>query len=1284
MARNAKRMCSGLICASLLLGFMWSQAGAQVSWWEPEDPNPGDIVTIYYNDYPGTLPDNGSSAKLHWGINETSHGGWQKPPQSMWPAGSVAWSDNVAVQSPMQKVSAGLWSIHIDTDLNTETIHYVVTNGTNWDNNSNANWDIALVELPPVLVADVQFVLDTRSALFGFDPDDITTVNLAGTFNSWSTTSDVMAGPDERGTYSTTRSLGEGYYEYKFVVNHDTWFWDPDNPNNNPNDNNNSILIVVADTFPSFEDIVPQDGQILFDLSDVSVTATVVDGDHHDGIDASSLELALDGNQLPFFYDPAQYLLTGFASLLGTGRHVLAFDVSDMAGRSGPPQTSVFGLYPSDSGYWYLDSQGDDTGPGSYVYPEGVASGAADLLSLHIELAEDGDSLRFQIGLADITDETIVSFILANAIDASLVDDVLGTELRIVSWSGRGIYVPLISPASPHFDVDMHNSIYTNHDPLTSFAQLGLDGEPAQSNTFAFSLSLNDLTDIFGTLTSTWQCCIHSCLTGVGDVEDGVMELVPETGGIDDCSEPDVYDLMFCDSPWLQKRLLANYTSSRLAALDNDGRGYGGINTTQIDSSLEGSDISLTFLTKGGTTLKKNVAVVGTVSDPSIPEVTMFHNGAPTTVPVVQGKFTSLEFLVAGENIFQVLAESDGDSVYSSNLIFYRKFYEEPQIMFSSATFSNGLVTLNASGSTDPDGPRVFFAWTPDPDNPAGVILDNSSSATPSFAKPEIAGEYFFDLVASDVEGLESAGRTLVTVTADSAWGSGMNDSPQWVKDAILYEIFIRSFSASRDFAGATAMLPDLVDLGVTAIWLMPINEGPSDHGYAVNDYYAIESDYGTLSDFQEFIDTAHELGLRVIIDHVVNHSSSDHPFFQDMDRNLEYSFYYDFYERREELGGTLSPDGLYTYYYDWSSLPNLNESDVDAEDYLINMAKFYTDSLDVDGFRCDVAWGVQDRYPEYWQKWRMALKTTKPDILCLAEAGATDFVYFDERFDSAYDWPLFWDGFGSILRGGSVTYLHEKIRNEFGGTVYGFPSNAYPLRFLENHDEERYMVSHTVPQTKIMATLLLTIPGMPLIYAGQEVGETSQRGLINWSDPNGLRPYFQKLISIRNTYPALRNQEITRLENGNSNCVYSFYRQEEDEIVLVNLNFANEQRPVELRLPVAEWDVDVQKQYYLTDVLNGVLYPVKGADLDTVRFNLGAYQAQILVLSDSPGPEFWMKGDVNGDQVINVLDVVKAVNIILDLPPTPTEYERWTADFNSDEVVNVLDVVAMVNKILE
>lgn len=1257
-----------------------SSGWTQVSWWEPENPNPGDLLTIYYNDIPGTLPDDGTGVKLHWGINESAHGAWQKAPESMWPEGSVPWSDNIAVQTPMTKISPGLWRLSIQTDMETQSLHYVTTNGTQWDSNSNANWDVFLVDQPEVLTTDVMFFLDTRSAQFSYSPSLINTVNLAGTFNSWSRYNDTMSGPDENGVYSITMNLDEGYYEYKFVINHEEWFWDPDNPNNNPDDNNNSIIIVVADTFPSFEVMIPEDGSILVDINETEISAVVVDGDYLDGIDESTLTVALDGLPFDYAYNPLTYSVIGSASDLSPGGHLLTFEVSDNAGRTGPQTASVFGVYAAGTGYHYLDSYGDDVGAGAYTYPDGVPEGSADLLSMHITLAETGDSLHFRISLDDITENTALSFILTNSIDASLVADVLNTELSLLEWTGVGVYVPVISPDSPYYDEEMHNILYTTRDPLIGNLQVALSPGAVESDTFAFTFSLTDLTDLLGTFSNKWYCCIYSYLTGAGE---DVTEIDEDTGGIVEEGEPDVYDAMFFDSPELQARLLSNYTTSHEAGLDNQGRGYVGIGPSEIDSSLKGSDIIVSFLTRGGTTLKRNVDIVGSVEGGLVAEVTLFHNDTPNSVSVTEGEFTYPAFLLAGENVFRALAVSEDDSIYSPNLVFYRKFYTQPNVFFSSALFSNGTITLDASLSNDPNGPRVFYQWSVDPDNPSTVVLDDPTSGTPSFPKPEVEGEYYFDLIATDIDNEESYGRTFVYVSADSAWGGSMNDSPQWVKDAILYEIYVRSFSSSRDFVGATAQLPEVADLGATAIWLMPINEGPSDHGYAVNDYLAIEADYGTMDDFKEFIETAHDLGLRVIIDQVVNHSSNDHPFFLDMVRFGEYSFYYDFYERREGLGGTLAQSGLYTYYYDWTSLPNLNQEEEDTRDYFINMAKFYTDSLDVDGFRCDVAWGIQDRYPDYWVDWRQALKTTKPDILCLAEAGANDHVYFDQRFDSAYDWTLFWDGFGNILSNGAVGWLHEKIINEFNGIVYGFPDNAYPLRFLENHDEQRLMSEYTLPEAKILAALNLTIPGMPLIYAGQEVGESSQRGLINWSDPNELRPYYQKLISIRKTYPAMRNQAIERLSNGNSNFVYSFFRKEGDETIIVNLNFANEVRNADVVLPVEDWSIDPQKQYFLTDKLNDVQYTFVGADLDTVHFELEPYQAQILVLSDTPDPDFQTKGDVNGDLSINILDVIRAVNIILELPPEATEYELWAADFNGDDAVNVLDVVEIVNEIL-
>jgi glycosidase len=400
--------------------------------------------------------------------------------------------------------------------------------------------------------------------------------------------------------------------------------------------------------------------------------------------------------------------------------------------------------------------------------------------------------------------------------------------------------------------------------------------------------------------------------------------------------------------------------------------------------------------------------------------------------------------------------------------------------------------------------------------------------------------------------------------------------------------------------------------MGFNAIWLMPINPGPTGHGYHIVDYYGIEEDYGTEEDFIELVETAHDWDIKIILDLVINHTAIEHPFMQDAIAFDTYSHYWDYYDR--------DASGNYTYYYDWITLPNLNYDNPEVWWEFINVSEYWVETYNIDGFRCDVAWGPQSRNPDFWIAWRDALKTIKPELFLLAEATSTDFTYFDYRFDSAMDWNLHHEADYSLQNmfpgPPNLDEVHQIIIN-YG---YPYPQYHYPFRFLENHDEERFINIATPTETKLAATLIYTIPGIPQIYAGQEIGTTSQRGQIIWfNDPHEMAEHYFKLGQIRNMLPAVRTPGIERLDNTQYSTVYSYYRYQPGENpVIAVLNFAGWSQVVTVDVPIEALGIDPEATYYLNELLGGTYTQRLGADLASITTSIDAKKARVYAIADS------------------------------------------------------------------
>ncbi|MBI5667431.1 MAG: alpha-amylase [Chloroflexi bacterium] len=529
----------------------------------------------------------------------------------------------------------------------------------------------------------------------------------------------------------------------------------------------------------------------------------------------------------------------------------------------------------------------------------------------------------------------------------------------------------------------------------------------------------------------------------------------------------------------------------------------------------------------------------GTVTDLRCQSVTVTVNQTEVMALLEGDRFYLNVPLVEGDNTITAACQAtDGKETMSDPLVYTGKLRDVPTARIT-VLLDGDRIVLDGSGSQPAEqagAPIVGFAW----------------------------GE-----TVTDEQGRSDRSETYFVVKDGKATIPNYDiENPAWVENTVVYGVIPRNFG-SEGFQSIIDRLDYLKDLGVNALWLAPINQSPpGDYGYAVVDYFDVDKRYGTKDDFRRMVQAAHERGIRVLMDFVPNHSSEHHPYFQDALRHGQQSPYWNFYDRDDS--------GMYTYYFNWTHLPNLNYENPEVRRWMLEAFSYWVREFDVDGFRVDVAWGIRERRPDFWPEWRRTLKRIKPDLLLLAEASARDEYYFDNGYDAAYDWTAqlgHWAWELVFEDEKLLTFnLHSALTNRRAG---GFHPDALIFRFLNNNDTgPRFITKYGLDMTRVATALLLTLPGIPCVYTGDEVGEAfqpySDPAPLVWKDQYGLLDYHKKLIALRRGTPSLYSRHWTIVDVEPHQQVYGYLRHLADgsEPILVLLNFSSEAQDVEVTLP--------------------------------------------------------------------------------------------------------------------
>ncbi len=382
-----------------------------------------------------------------------------------------------------------------------------------------------------------------------------------------------------------------------------------------------------------------------------------------------------------------------------------------------------------------------------------------------------------------------------------------------------------------------------------------------------------------------------------------------------------------------------------------------------------------------------------------------------------------------------------------------------------------------------------------------------------------------------------------------------------WSRQASIYEVNLRQFTPEGTFKAFEAHLPRLQDMGVGIVWLMPIHpigvknrKGGLGSAYSVSDYTAVNPDYGTPDDFKHLVAAVHAAGMRLIIDWVANHTAWDHvwvtahPEWYLKDANGEIHSY------------------VYTAGHEpeyWTDVVGLDWQQPAVWDAMIAALKFWLQATGIDGYRCDVASLLPTAF---WERARAELDAIKP-VFMLAEA--TDPALHARAFDMTYDWSLL-DVLKKLARGDADA---GDLDAYLAKAAAKFAPDAYRMTFTSNHDKnawEDHDAEVFGPAFEACAVLAATLPGLPLVYGGQETRlhrrlAFFEKDSIDWQDC-ALAPLYTRLLQLKRNKQCLANgaagAPVQRLATGNT-AVFAFRRANAVDALTVVVNLSAQPQPV-------------------------------------------------------------------------------------------------------------------------
>lgn len=397
-----------------------------------------------------------------------------------------------------------------------------------------------------------------------------------------------------------------------------------------------------------------------------------------------------------------------------------------------------------------------------------------------------------------------------------------------------------------------------------------------------------------------------------------------------------------------------------------------------------------------------------------------------------------------------------------------------------------------------------------------------------------------------------------VTVTRTDV--TSFDEPPQWIHDAVVYSANVRWFAGS--LSKFQERLGYLERLGVDCLYLLPIQQHDGEpHGYHITDFFSVADDIGSRETFERLVEACHDRGIRVVLDLVANHSSREHPAFDPDDPTPDGEGLYAW------------EDGTVETYYDWDDVANFDPTSLEARELLLDIVDHWAPL--VDGFRCDA---VHCLPHDFWKQIRARLREQDSEFLLIDEALPYAPRFHEGEFDVHYDNILahrLTEIGKDNMPAASLLDVPGKRSRE------GTPQRATFLQYVESHDEDRYVDACGPDAQRAAVAATFCLPGVPMIYAGQEIAHDRQRGPIPWNDGDReCWKFHARLTDLWKDLPALRRGSFEPVDwRAASASVVAFAREYRGERVVAVLNFGTEPAEVSVEEPVSTdlWtDADV------------------------------------------------------------------------------------------------------------
>ncbi len=425
--------------------------------------------------------------------------------------------------------------------------------------------------------------------------------------------------------------------------------------------------------------------------------------------------------------------------------------------------------------------------------------------------------------------------------------------------------------------------------------------------------------------------------------------------------------------------------------------------------------------------------------------------------------------------------------------------------------------------------------------------------------------------------------------------GSDQFTVPEWVHDAIVYQIFPERFYNGNqnndpqhtlpwnekpesdsffggDLEGILEKLPYLSALGINVIYLTPIFHSPTNHKYDTTDYYSIDPHFGDLDTCKKLVDKAHQLGIRVIFDAVFNHCGDQFFAFEDVKKKGADSKYKDWFFIRD-FPVVQSPEANYeTFAINVPNMPKLNTGNPEVKDYLLKVVRFWMEETGIDGWRLDVSNEVDH---QFWRDFRKLVKGIKGDALIVGEIWHHSGPWLrGDQFDGVMNY-LFREAVLDFFGGHKINVSMFNHRLTQSRMNYPDQANVCMFNLLDSHDTERFLTSceksgesiddkrRALDRMKLAVAFQMTYLGMPMIYYGDEVGMTGEtdpdcRRTMIWEEENqnlDLLHFYKRLIHIRKQSRALKKGEFGSWIEEDRRNIFGFHRTCGDETIGVLLN---------------------------------------------------------------------------------------------------------------------------------